>query len=133
MPGLDPGPAVARGRLAAESLMVDACTIRRKTGETTDTDTAAVTPTYATLYTGKCRIQQVGGIARPTQAGEQTDWMLRLDLQLPMSVTGLKVSDVVAVTASVRDPDLPGRVFTIRGLAHKTDATARRVQIEEVT
>jgi hypothetical protein len=37
------------------------------------------------------------------------------------------------MTASAYDPDLPGRVFLVRDLFGKTEATARRVQVEEVT
>lgn len=130
---LDPGPAVAAGRAAAESLMVDACTIRRKTGETTDTDTAQVTPTYSTIYSGKCRFQQRDTGVREQNVAEQVNRMLRVELHLPMAVIGLKVADVVTCTASVRDPDLPGREFLIRDLFHKTDATARRIRLEEFT
>lgn len=111
--------------------MVDACLIRRRTGETTDA-VGNVTPTYTTLYAGKSRFQQSDVQARPETAGEAYVLMLRRELQLPMSVTGLKVSDEVTCTASV-DPDLVGRTFLVRDLAGKTHATARRVQIEERT
>lgn len=130
---LDAGPAIARGRAAAEALMVDACTIQRKTGETTDTDTGDVTPTYDMVYSGKCRFQQRDTGAREENVAEQSIRLLRIELQLPMTVTGLQVADVVTATASVRDPDLPGRQFLVRELFHKTDATARRIRLEEVT
>lgn len=124
---------LTRGRAAAEALMVDACTIERKTGESTSTTTGAVTPTYTTLYTGKCRIQQRSTEARVEDNAEQYDRMLRLEVQLPMAVTGLKVDDRVTVTASVYDADLVGRQVWIRHLFHKTHATARRVVAEELS
>jgi hypothetical protein len=130
---LNPAPVLARGRAAAEALMVDACTIQRKTGESTSTTTGAVTPTYSTLYTGKCRIQQRSAEARVEDTAEQYDRMLRLEVQLPMSVTGLKVDDRITVTASAHDADLVGRQVWIRHLAHKTHATARRLVAEELT
>lgn len=130
---LNPGPALARGRAAAEALMVDTCRIERKTGEATSTTSGAAIPTYLTLYEGKCRIQQRATEARAEDAAEQYDRMLRLEVQLPMSVTGLKVDDRVTVTASVHDADLVGRQVWIRHLAHKTHATARRVVAEELT
>lgn len=130
---LNPAPVLARGRVAAESLMVDACLIERKSGEATSTVTGAVTPTYATLYSGKCRIQQRSTEARVEDTAEQYDRMLRLEVQLPMSVTGLKVDDRITVTTSVHDGDLVGRQVWIRHLAHKTHATARRVVAEELT
>ena len=121
-------------RQAAESLMVDACAITRTTGETTDDDTGIVTPTTATVYTGKCRIQQsqLGADSTPSDPGEAYVRLIALELQLPMSVTGIRVQDVVTVTASVHDDDLVGRQFSVLGLAHKSHATARRIQVQEV-
>lgn len=124
---------LARGRAAAERLQVDSCTIRRQTGTVTDPATGVITPTYTTLYVGKCRVQQAQAQAQATEAGEAHLLLLRLEVQLPMSVTGLAVSDEITVDTSVHDPDLVGRVFLIRDLAHKSHATARRVQVTERT
>jgi hypothetical protein len=44
-----------------------------------------------------------------------------------------EVGDVVTITAAGRDQDLVGRVLRIRDLMTKTDSTARRVQVEEIT
>jgi hypothetical protein len=123
-----------QGRAAAEvRLMVDACTITRIGERVTDTTTGEVTEPTTTLYTGKCRVQQAKADARTEDVGEDRLLMLRLEVQLPMSVTGLEVGDRITITASVHDPDLPGRVFRIHDLAHKTHATARRVQCLEIT
>lgn len=125
---------LASGRAAAEALMQDTCTVRRKTSEVTDLFSGTITPVYTDIYTGKCRVQQrTQGQARPEDAGEAFVLMLQLELQLPMSATGLQVDDLVTITASVHDADLPGRVFYVRDLAHKTHATARRVTIQERT
>ena len=125
---------MARGRAAAEALMVDACTVRRATGETTDPDTGEVERTYATVYTGKCRVQQSLAQAQQQDAGEDYMLLLRLEVQLPVAGSeGLSVGDEVTITASVNDPDLTGRVFRIRDLFHKTHATSRRVQATERT
>lgn len=127
---------VARAQAAAEAGMADACVIRRRTGETTDLDLGSVTPTYLSPnpYAGKCRIQMgaQGAGSQQRDVGEDTQVLLPLELQLPMSVTGLQVDDEVTVTAST-DPDLVGRTFLIRGLAHKSEASARRVQVTERT
>lgn len=127
--------ALARGRAAAEALMVDACTIRRVTGATSDPDTGDETPTYLTPdpYTGKCRIQAQLAQAQREDVGEDHLLLLRLEVQLPMSVVGLEVGDEVTVTASAHDSDLVGRVFRIHDLMHKTHATSRRVQVIERT
>jgi hypothetical protein len=124
---------LARGRRAAERLMVDACVISRDSGTTYDPVTGYPTPNTPEVYAGKCRIQQQAASAGQRDVGEATVLLLRLEVQLPMSVIGVQVDDVVEVTASVHDPDLPGRRFRVRELAHKTHATARRLGVEEVT
>jgi hypothetical protein len=125
---------LARGRTAAELGMVDACTIRRMSGSgTTDPDTGLPTQSYTDLYAGKCRVQQATAQAQREDVGEDRLLLLRLEVQLPMTVTGLKVGDQITITSSVYDPDLPGRVFLVHDLAHKTEATSRRVQCTERT
>ncbi|GIE30171.1 hypothetical protein Ait01nite_032160 [Actinoplanes italicus] len=124
---------LARGRAKAEEGMEDACTIIRIGDRVTDTTTGEVTEPATTLYTGKCRVQQATAQAQREDAGEDRLLMLRLEVQLPMSVTGLEVGDRITITASENDPDLPGRVFRIHDLAHATHKTARRVQCLEVT
>lgn len=128
--------ALARGRSKAEAGMVDACTIRRPTGYTEDDFSGTRTPTYASPnpYAGKCRIQQALVQSTREDAGEDDVLLLRLEIQLPVvGSEGLAVGDEVTITTSVNDPDLPGRAFLIRDLAHKTDATARRIQCVERT
>lgn len=126
---------LAVGRKAAEKGMVDACTIQRASGAgTTDPVTGVPSLSYMTLYTGACRVQQQVAIARPHDVGEDKVWLVRFDLQLPMATSaGLAVGDRVTITASVNDPDLVGRVFAVNELAHKSEATSRRVGIIEVT
>lgn len=123
---------LARAQAAAERRMFDACTIRRITGAVADPDTGRETPTYTVLYTGKCRIQQATAQAQREDVGEDHQLLLRLEVQLPTSVTGLQVGDQVTVTSSL-DADLVGRTFRAHDLAHKTEVSARRVQCLERT
>lgn len=124
---------VARGRAAAEAGMVDTCRIRRQTGTTTDDFSGEVVDTYETLYEGKCRLQQPGAEATAQDAGQAYVLLQRIQVQLPISVTGLVVGDEVEMTGAGRDPDLVGRVFLVHDLPRKTDATARRVSVQEQT
>lgn len=125
---------LARGRTAALAGMVDTCRITRVTSTATDPDTGVVTPTLATIYEGVCRIQQhVPGGARPADAGEAYQLLLRLELQLPISAVGIAVSDTAEMLTCVNDPDLVGRELRVRELGHKSEATARRLGVEEVT
>lgn len=130
---VNPGPALLRGRAAAESMMVDTCTIRRTTGETTSTVDGTVTPTVVVIYSGRCRFQQADADARTEDAGEAFLHLLRVIVQLPMSVTGLQVLDEITCDTAALDTDLPGRVFLLRDLGHKTHMTSRRVRAEERT
>lgn len=126
--------ALGMGRAAAEALMVDRCTIRRRTGETVDPDTGDVTPTYTVLYSDqRCRAQSRGYWGERRDVGEADLIVLQIELQLPIAVTGLQVSNEVTIDASVHDPDLIGRVLRIKDLSHKSHATARRVMCLEVT
>jgi hypothetical protein len=126
---------LARGQQAAEAGMVDACTIRRATGGgTTDPVTGYPTQAYSTVYTGKCRVQQRAAVARPREAGEDQLMIVRFELHLPVAGTSdLRVNDEVTLTASAHDPDLLGRMFLVIELAHKSEATARRVGVTERT
>lgn len=126
--------ALVRGRTAAEAGMVDTCTIRRVTGGTTNPDTGYPLPVNPTVYAGKCRVQQRQATADKQDIGQDTVLLLRVEVQLPVAGSeGLKAGDEITITAAPRDADLPGRVFRIHDLAHKTDATARRVQCVEKT
>lgn len=126
--------ALARGRGLAESLMVDQCTIRRRTGQTTDPDTGVVTPTYTNLYTSqKVRIQTRGNWGERKDVGQAGVVVLSVEVQLPVSVTGVEVNDEVVMTASVHDADLVGRTFIIRDVVSKTHGTAHRFMGTEVT
>lgn len=123
--------ALARGRAAAEALMVDACVVRRPTGETTDPTTGAVTSTFDTLYTGKCKIQQSSrpGGASGVDVGEAHLLLQRVEVHLPMSAGGFQPDDEVTVTAAAYDPDLVGQMFVVRDVPSKSMATARRLGV----
>jgi hypothetical protein len=125
--------AVLRGRVAAERLMTDTVSITRVTGSSTNSETGVVTPTTSTIYTGAAKVQQGGvPIGQPRDLGEASVQLVHLQLHIPVSATGVRVDDIATVTASTLDPDLVGRVFNIRSVAHKSYLTARRMDIEEV-
>lgn len=126
--------ALARGRLAAEAGMRDTCSIRRELGTAVDDNTGDETIVWEQLYVGKCRVQQRSEAnSQQETPGEDYQLLQRVELQLPMSVTGLREADEVTITAAVADPDLAGTVYLIRDLFAKTDATARRVGVTRRT
>jgi hypothetical protein len=129
---LNPGPALLRGRRAAQQIMQDACTITRLATSATDPETAQVVQTRTTVYSGQCRISINSKNARPQNIGEDTLFIFRVQLQLPISAIGVIPDDVATITASVYDPELVGKVFVVRELAHGTHITSRRLMVEEV-
>ena len=129
---MDRSELLARARAFAEEGMVDTCTIRRRNGETLDPHTAETVPTYDLIYQGKCRVQMTIAQAQQQNAGEAHLLMVRLEVQLPMSATGIEPEDETTIDTS-RDPDLVGRIFIVRDLFHKTDATSRRIGVLERT
>lgn len=112
--------------------MMDVCTVQRKTGESTSG--GVITPTWSALYTGKCRVQvQTRGAGNGTDVGEAYRVIERREIHLPITVLGLTEGDRITVTASALDPDLVGRVYVVRDVIAKSQLTARRAQVIEVT
>jgi hypothetical protein len=123
-----------RGRAAAEALMLDAVTVQHQTG-TTESAAGVVTPTYATVYAGKAKIQQATPAPAPTDVGQAAVFVGTLQLHLPVTVATAAVApdDLVTVTSCVLDASLAGKTFRLRGPAHKSYATARRFPMVEVS
>lgn len=123
---------LVKGRAAAESLMVDTCTVTRVTGRTLDEDDGTYSDTTSIVYSGKCRIQvRNAAVAALPLSGEREVVAFMLELQTPMTGAALAVGDVVTVTASLYDPTLADRVFRVREVFHKSHATARRTLVQE--
>jgi hypothetical protein len=122
--------------------MADTCTIRREVSHTTDPDSGDITPTYTQVYpdpdtgdtAGPCRIQQARPQARREDAGEASRLMVTRELQLPVATSlGVRADDEVVVVTCVQDPELVGHVFRVREETSKSEATSRRLGIEEAT
>lgn len=124
---------LARAQAAALALMVDTCTVKRLASTSTDPETGVITPTYTTVYSGVCKVQQRMPRAMPQSVGEAEVFVAHMELHLPVSVTGVASDDLVNVTASAYDADLLGRSWHIRSLAHKSFESARRFSMIEVT
>lgn len=115
--------------------MLDACTITRVTGSTTDSATGVRTLTTSTIYTGKCRLQERSATARPADPAPDQEQLARhKELQLPVSTsTGVRVGDRVSMTTCVHDADAVGQVLVVREETSKSEATARRLGVEVIT
>lgn len=130
---------LARGRAAAEAGMVDTCLIQRETGSTTST-TGVKTPTYTQIYptsgpAGPCRIQELAGFSRETNPSPDQQQLARSrTLQLPVTTSeDVRVGDVVTIVSCVNDPDMVGAVMVVREQSGKSEATARRLGVDQIT
>lgn len=110
--------------------MVDTCTVRRVTGEAMNATTLVMEPTYSTVYAGRCRVQLNDAAPMRPDAGEHRGTLMRTIVQIPVSVTTVRVDDVVTVALS-EDTELSGRSFRVAAMFHKTHASARRLECEE--
>lgn len=123
---------LVRARAAAVRGMTDTCTITREADGAVDENTGRVAVTTQAIYTGVCRVQSQRAQSRAEDVGEDYKLLLPLEVQLPITVTGMLVGDIITITASVNDADLVGRKLRVRDPMHKTDASARRPRVEEV-
>lgn len=126
--------ALARGRRAAENLMVDECTVTRPgSGDPVwnETSMGYDPPPPTTVYAGRCRVQLSAAMANTPEAGERVLVVQRATVSVPVDVTGIAVGDTVTITAAAHDPDLVGSTYRVRSLFAKTHATARRLEVEE--
>lgn len=119
--------------------MVDTCRIERQqvgsNGEplfTTDPDTGESVPVLDEVYEGKCRLQSQGDWGDDRDIGEAGVVLIRVILQLPLSVVP-EINDVVTITASSTDPGNVDRVWRVRSQFNKTHATMRRVILVDPT
>lgn len=114
--------------------MVDTCSIARANPSATavDPETGAITPSYTTVYTGKCRLKLPTAVTRPLVVGEAQEFLQHPILSLPAATTGVAINDIVTITASALMPQLVGRVFHVRGRPGQSHMTAARFEVMEV-
>lgn len=113
--------------------MVDTCRIQPITGNSTDSVTGVVTPTYGVaVYEGKCKIQNQRGYPSNPDAGGHNWTLGPLHLHLPVDGTaGVETGHRVEILTSF-DASNVGRKFRIRIGDRKTFQSAVRFLIEEV-
>lgn len=123
---------LAHGRAAAQQRMLDTCTVRRITAVTTDDLTGAVTPTKTVVYSGPCRFKMAGD-GSPTDGGEVTVAVLSMEVHLPVvGSEAVAHGDEVTVDSALNDTALVGRTFRVASKQIKSEATVRRISVEEV-
>lgn len=116
---------LTRGRLAAQRVMVDACTVTRTTVGALNESTGVYAETTATVYTGRCRVKPAA-TATIDAAGIAVD-TARPTLDLPWSETGLvQPGDRVTITTG----PLAGTVAEVFAEVAGSTMTKRRYTLE---
>lgn len=135
--------ALEAGRIRANSLMQDACTITVPgTGEPVydKVHNVSVDPERVTLYSGPCRVRTPRLLAG-TQAAVGPDMITQVYFVVSIPVGSLDPAGNpvvvpkaarVTITTARHDPVSPGGVFVVNAVQHVTQATAMKMQcIEE--
>jgi hypothetical protein len=128
-------------RTIAESNMTDACIITRPDPDAPPPVMDPVTmqypdPAAITVYEGKCRLQIKSVVANASQsdAGDRQVTVQEMELQLPVTESAdVVINDVAKMVTCELDPSLVDHEFTVKGRHGKSQATARRLRVEEVT
>ena len=129
--GVSAEDVLARGRRAAESLMLDVVRVSRASGRpVTDPETGVVSTPSVEVYEGIGRVQGRATEAK-TVDGVQVYILSDLTVQLPVSVEPV-VDDEVRVVESLTEPHLVGRTFRVKSAPRKSHATMTRCEAEEV-
>ena len=126
---MNPAGVLARGRRAAEALMVDTVEITRPTGAV---DPVTGKPVTATVYAGRAKVQTYEGYEQDREVGGGSVTTQRYRVDLPVGAYAAVVGDVVTVTAATFDPNLAGRRYVLRGPFFKTAATAYRMFVDDL-
>lgn len=124
---------LARGRVAALQLMVDTCKIERlaSRGEF-DPETGNYSPTWETLYEGRCRLKNQGA-GGSSEYGEHEVNLPTYQVVLPYDVSPeIRETDRVTVTSSA-DAWLVGRQMQVTGVDKTALKTARRLTVQDRT
>lgn len=121
-----------RGRRRAEAAMWDECTVRRRTGKTTGAG-GVITPTWTNVYAGFCRVQTHNDQGAQREVAQAIVIIARKELQVPISAPALKEGDEVTITVCRLDAQETGKSYVIRDVPSKSEATARRLTMVEVT
>lgn len=120
--------AVRAGRRAAETLMIEMCTIRRPGDPVFDPETGEYDETSTVIYSGRCRVKPGGGYE--VEPGGTEMILHRWTVSVPMTAEGILPDDMVEITASELDGDLVGKELAVVEVPAGSQLTARRLVCE---
>lgn len=127
---------VRAGRRLAERLMIDRFRFTRavlgppiRDDETGD----LVYPPREIVYEGKGKVQTYEAHEVGIGSAGRLFTVQRYQIHVPVASGRFMIGDVGECTKATLDPELLGREYIVAALLHKTAATARRLQVDEVT
>lgn len=134
--------ALPRFRARANSLMQDTCTITipgegegtydPDTNTTVPPDPTVIYPRPDTDDDGRCRIQLSQPVSdRPLVAVDQKTVVSHV-ISIPVGTATVPKLATITITASTHDQANVGRQFTVRSVLNKTQATAFRMQCDQL-
>lgn len=100
-------------------MMVDTGTVRRPGQQVLNAATGTSSASSTLVYSGRCWIRQASAVEREVLFGEEQVTTTRFMACFPHSVTGVRVGDIVTVTAS-DDVDVLGRSFRVLAIPMST-------------
>ena len=119
-----------RGRLAAEALMLDACTITRLGEPVTDAD-GNVTDSTTPVYEGRCKVQSKDTSTSTPDAAGATFTVVSRQVHIPADDNlVVKDGDVVTITAAAQAIRV-GKQYRVEGFTPDTFDTAFRLPVKE--
>lgn len=124
--------ALALGRAAAESLMLDACTIMRPGEPVTDPDSGVVSNGSTLVYSGKCKVQSKDSSTSSPEAGGHSFTVVSRQVHIPAGSADVLDDDVVTITSATLS-QLVGKVYRVDGFTPDSYDTAFRLPVKEVT
>ncbi|WP_147107141.1 DUF6093 family protein [Nesterenkonia populi] len=121
---------LARGRQAAETLMVDTCEITRYTGElATDPETGIDYPVGTIVYSGPCKVSSTPDTAESYGEGSHRVIVEAPRLHLPVDAE-VQPGDEAVITSAAQAEYHTGDRMRLRSLNRGTWRTAQRWNVE---
>jgi hypothetical protein len=125
---------VARGRLAAERLMIDTCSVSYPTGATVWNEASGRdVPVYAVDFESPCQFQSTALVTEDADVGARREVVDKVTLKLPVTAPQVRTDALVEclTVGLISDPRLVGRKFLVGAPFNKTYATATRLELKE--
>ncbi len=130
------------GRVEAEALMIDTCTIDRPGATATDPTTGDVTSTSTRIYPtfgqvlagnpGKCKVQSKDSATSSPEAGEATFTVVSRQVHIPANAADVQDGDVITITASRLNAFTVGKQYRVSGFTPDSFDTAARMPAKEM-